>query len=114
MNISMAFWQTGIAAAVPMSDATFIVVAVIFAGLLFCANSFALPMILDQDANAGQAVTTSLNAVWKNKSALALWAVLVVALAALGFATALAGFVVIVPLLGYASWHAYRETIIVK
>ena len=71
-------------------------------------------LILDRDANAGTAITTSLNAVWRNKSALGLWALLVLALTAVGFATALIGFVFIVPVLGYATWHAYRETIIIE
>lgn len=114
MNISTASWQSGIAAAAAMSNTTFFVVAVLFAGVLFCANSFALPMILDQDANSGKALTTSLNAAWQNKSVFALWALLVLALTAIGFATALIGFVLIVPVLGYATWHAYRETIIVE
>lgn len=112
MDYGLTTVSTGVGAAVPMSKATFFTVTVIFAGLLFCANSFALPMILDQDTNAGKAVTTSLNAVWRNKSAMAVWALLVLVLAAAGFATALIGFVVIVPVLGYASWHGYRETII--
>lgn len=112
MGLGVTIGSAAVGAAVPMSDVTFFFVAVIFAGLMFCANSFALPMILDQDANAGKAVTTSLNAVWQNKSAMAVWAVLVLVLMAVGFATALIGFVIIVPVLGYASWHAYRETII--
>jgi len=103
---------TFVAAAVPMADTTFFYVALIFAGLLYCANAFALPMILDQDADAATAITTSLNAVWRNKSVMALWALLILALTAVGFATALIGFVFIVPVLGYATWHAYRETII--
>jgi uncharacterized membrane protein len=57
------------------------------------------------------AISTSLHAVWCNKSVLALWATLILGLTAVGFATALIGFVFIVPLLGYATWHAYRETI---
>jgi len=101
-----------VAAAVPMSETAFLVVAVIFAGLLYCASSFALPMILDQDADATTAIATSFHAVWRNKSALALWALLILALTAVGIATALIGFAIIVPVLGYATWHAYRETII--
>lgn len=101
-----------VAAAVPMSDTAFLVVAVIFGGLLFWVSSFALPMILDQDADATTAIATSLHAVWRNKSVLALWALLILALTAVGFATGLIGFVFIVPVLGYATWHAYRETII--
>jgi len=113
MNIIAAPWQTGVTATLPMSDTTFLFVTAAFAGVLFCVNLFALPMILDQDANAGTATTTSLNAAWKNKSVIALWALLVLVLLAAGFATNLFGFVIIVPVLGYASWHAYRETIII-
>jgi len=112
MNIAAAPWQTGVSATLPMSNETFLYVTVVFAGLLFCVNLFALPMILDQDASAGTATRTSLNAVWKNKSVIALWALLVMALTAVGIATYLAGFVFIVPIIGYASWHAYRETIV--
>jgi len=112
MNIVETPGHIAVSAAVPMSDTAFLVVAVIFAGLLFCASSFALPMILDQDANAMTAITTSLHAVWRNKSVLTLWALMILVLTAVGFATALIGFVFIVPMLGYATWHAYRETII--
>jgi len=111
MNIAAAPWQTGISATLPMTNDTFLYVTIAFAGLLFCVNVFALPMILDQDASAGTATSASLNAVWKNKSVIALWALLVLALSAIGFFTYLLGFVFIAPVLGYASWHAYRETI---
>jgi len=114
MNIVTISGQSAASAAVPLSDTGFLVVAVIFGGLLFGASSFALPMILDRDVDAMTAITTSFHAVWRNKSALALWAMLVLALTAVGFATALIGFVLIVPVLGYATWHAYRETIIEK
>jgi len=114
MNVVTISGQAAASAAVPLSNTAFLVVAVIFGGLLFCASSFALPMILDQDADAMTAITTSFHAVWLNKSALALWAMLVLALTAAGFATALIGFVLIMPVLGYATWHGYRETIITK
>ncbi|MDZ7661088.1 DUF2189 domain-containing protein [Thiohalophilus sp.] len=112
MNVVTIAGQSAASAAVPLSNTGFLVVAVIFGGLLFGASSFALPMILDRDADAMTAITTSFYAVWRNKSALALWALLILALTAIGFATALIGFVLIAPVLGYATWHAYRETII--
>ena len=112
MNIATIAGQFAVSAAVPLTDAAFLFIVVIFAGLLFCASIFALPMILDQDANAMTAITTSLHTVWQNKSVLALWALLILALTAVGFATALIGFAFIMPVLGYATWHAYRETII--
>jgi uncharacterized membrane protein len=114
MNIGATPEQSAVSAVVPISDAASLLTAVFFAGLLFCASTFALPMIVDQDANAMTAIITSLNAVWRNKSVLALWALLILALTAVGFATALIGCVFIVPVLGYATWHAYRETIITK
>lgn len=112
MNIVAAPGQFAVSAAAPMSDTDFLVVVAVFGGLLYCVSSFALPMILDQDADAMTAIATSLHAVWRNKSVLALWALLILAMTAIGFATGLIGFVIIVPVLGYATWHAYRETII--
>ncbi len=91
-----------------------LLVAVIFAGLVFCTSAFALPMILHQDADATTAIITSINAVLRNKRVLALWALLIFVLTVVGFATALIGLAFIVPVLGYATWHAYRETIIAK
>lgn len=112
MNIVATVGQPEVSAAVPLSDTAFLVVAIIFGGLLFGASTFALPMMLDQDADAMTAINTSFHAVWRNKSALAIWGLLILALVAVGFATALIGFVLIMPVLGYATWHAYRETII--
>lgn len=114
MNLITTPGQLAVSAAAPISYAASLLIAVIFVGLLFCASIFALPMILHQDVNAMTALITSLNAVWRNKSVLALWALLILALTAVGFATALIGYVFIVPVLGYATWHAYRETIITK
>jgi len=83
----------------------------IFALLTFLFSAFSLPMICDRDADAVTAIVTSVNAVLRNKGAMAVWALLIVALTAIGFATALIGLAVTIPLLGHATWHAYRETI---
>lgn len=83
----------------------------IFALLTFMFSAFSLPMICDRDADAITAIVTSVNAVLRNKPAMAVWVLLIVGLTALGFATALLGLAVAIPLLGYATWHGYRETI---
>ena len=106
--------QLDVAAVVPISTAVSLTIALIFAGLFFCAMTFALPMIVDKDVNAPMAIMTSLHAVWLNRSVIALWALLILGLMVVGFATALIGLIFIVPLIGYATWHAYRETIITK
>lgn len=114
MLMGAGFGQSAVSAAAPIADAVFVLAVVIFAGLLFCTSTFALPIIVDQDAMAMTAIITSLHAVWRNKSVTAIWALLILVLMAIGVATALVGFLVIVPVIGYATWHAYRETIIVE
>jgi uncharacterized membrane protein len=83
----------------------------VFALVTFAFSAFSLPMICDRDADAITAVVTSVNAVLRNKPAMATWAMLIVGLTAAGFATGLLGLAVTIPLLGYATWHGYRETI---
>ncbi len=83
----------------------------IFALLTFLFSAFSLPMISDRDTDAVTAVVTSVNAVLRNKPAMAVWVMLIVVLTGIGFATALIGLAVSIPLLGYATWHGYRETI---
>ena len=83
----------------------------IFALLTFAFSAFSLPMICDRDADAITALVTSVNAVLRNKRAMAVWVLLIVGLTALGFATALFGLAVTIPVLGHATWHGYRDTI---
>jgi uncharacterized membrane protein len=54
---------------------------------------------------------TSTRAVATNLSAMAIWAALIVALIAVGFATMMVGMVILLPLLGHATWHAYKDLI---
>lgn len=83
----------------------------IFALLTFVFSAFSLPMICDREADAITAIVTSVNAVLRNKRVMAVWALLIVALTAIGFVTALLGLAVTIPVLGHATWHAYRDTI---
>lgn len=81
------------------------------AQLTFIVSAFSLPKICDREANAVTAIFTSVNAVLRNKRAMMLWAGMIVALTAIGFATALIGLADSISVLGHATWHAYRETI---
>jgi len=86
-------------------------VGAVFCGVVFAASAFSLPMIMDRKADAITAVITSVNAVLRNKYPMLLWAVIIVLTVVLGFATALIGFVILLPIIGHATWHAYTETI---
>lgn len=83
----------------------------VFAAIVFCASVVSLPMMLDRNTDAITSALTSVNAVLNNKGVMLVWAVLIATLVGLGFATALLGLAVVLPLIGHASWHAYRETV---
>jgi uncharacterized membrane protein len=78
---------------------------------LFASSVISMPMLLDRRATVMQAVLTSWQAVMRNPAALALWAALIMLLTLVGLATAMLGMILIVPWLGHASWHAYRDLV---
>jgi len=67
-------------------------------------------MLLDKKVDMVTAVVSSINAVLRNKPAIFVWVLLIVLLLGIGMVTGFLGFFVIMPVLGYASWHAYRDT----
>ncbi len=83
----------------------------IFAIIVFSASVVSLPMMLDRGTDAVTSALTSVNAVINNKGVMAMWGAMIVALVLLGVATAFIGLALILPLIGHASWHAYRETV---
>jgi uncharacterized membrane protein len=87
------------------------VIGMIFALLVFSASAFSLPMMLDRKVDTVTAVLTSVHAVMQNKGAMAVWVAIIIASVAIGFATAFLGLAVLMPIIGYATWHGYRDTI---
>jgi uncharacterized membrane protein len=95
----------------------------IFALIVFAAAAFSLPMMVDRDVDTVTAVVTSINAVLRNKPAMAVWVACIVVAVAPGFALLLigrshAGLAAIMallgltlPLIGHATWHGYRATV---
>lgn len=86
-------------------------VGAIFSAIIFSFSAFSLPMIMDRKVDVVTAVITSINAVLRNRKVLFLWACIIVLIVIIGFATAFFGFIVLMPLVGHATWHAYQETI---
>jgi uncharacterized membrane protein len=83
----------------------------VFAAVTFSASAFSLPMIMHRDVDSVTAIVTSINAVLRNKGAMFVWLALIVAGLLIGLITAFTGLIVIIPLIGYAAWHGYLETI---
>ncbi|MCW5635114.1 MAG: DUF2189 domain-containing protein [Rubrivivax sp.] len=69
------------------------------------------PMLLDRPTDAVSAAVTSLLVCSRNPGAMALWALLLAGITAIGFATAMLGLVVLFPWLAHATWHAYRDLV---
>ncbi len=86
-------------------------VGAVFAAITFSASAFSLPMLMDRKVDTVTAVVSSVNATLRNKPAMAVWLATIVALTGIGFATFFVGMVVLFPLLGHATWHAYRDVI---
>jgi uncharacterized membrane protein len=88
------------------------IVGSLFATLVFSASAFSLPMMLDKKVDTVTAVLTSVNAVLRNKGAMVVWALIIVSSLAISFATAFLGLAILMPVIGYAAWHGYQETIL--
>ena len=83
----------------------------LMAAPIFASSVIAMPLLLDRRVNVLQAVLASWQAVLTNPLPLALWAALIMGLSLLGLTTLLIGLVFVMPLLGHASWHAYRDLV---
>lgn len=83
----------------------------ILAALVFALSVVSVPLLVDRDCGWLEAMQASLGAIADNPLPLAFWAALIMMLTVLGFATALMGFILIMPVLGHASWHAYRDLV---
>lgn len=83
----------------------------LMAAPVFASTVVTLPLLLDRRVTMWAAVLTSWRAVTANPVSLALWAFILMALTLLGLATAMLGLVLIIPWLGHASWHAYRQLV---
>lgn len=86
-------------------------VGTIFATITFAASVFSLPFIANREVDVVTAVVSSINAVLRNRRVVFTWALLVVVFTALGFVTAMFGFIIIIPVLAYATWHGYRAAL---
>lgn len=88
-----------------------VVLGGILAAPVFASSVIAMPMLLDRHVSMLTAVLTSWRVVMTNPLPMAAWATVIMLLAAVGMATALLGLIVLMPLLGHASWHAYRDLV---
>ena len=79
--------------------------------LVFAATAVSAPLLLDRRIGLKAALLTSVRAVGDNPFAMALWAAIIMLACMVSVFTWMAGFVISVPVLGHATWHAYRDLV---
>lgn len=117
------FFNTGMPSSVGVMQAVFnpenfefviayTLVGGVFATLVFATSAVSIPMILDRDTDAISAAITSIAVVVNNTGVMLLWGGTIVVLTALALLLPWAlGLLLVGPLLGHASWHAYRGSV---
>jgi uncharacterized membrane protein len=84
-----------------------------FALLVFATSVVSIPMLLDRSGmDTLTAMIASFAALRRNFRPMVLWAATIVVLVAIGFLTYKVGLVVVVPLIGHATWHVYRDCVV--
>lgn len=86
-----------------------LILGALLAAPVFASTLVALPMLVDRPVAVSTAVFRSWRAVASHPGPATLWAVCIALLAGLGMVPALLGLIVLIPVLGHASWHAYRD-----
>ncbi len=90
---------------------TYFAVGSLFAMIVFAISVVSVPMMLDRGTDTVVAALTSVRALFENLVPLVLWALLIVVIIGLGFATLFVGLIVAAPLIGHATWHAYQDLV---
>ncbi len=83
----------------------------VMAAPLFASSVVSMPLLLDRRVTLMQAVLTSWQTVLANPIPMGLWAALIMGFTLLGLGSLLLGLIPVIPMLGHASWHAYRDLV---
>ncbi len=110
-NVQSTGWGDVMAQLSAAQVTTYMVTFGILSAVVFALSVVSVPMIIDRHVDAGTAMQMSLRVTQRDLPAMLVWAILIVALVGLGFATQLWGMIVVLPLLGHATWCAYRDMV---
>jgi len=79
--------------------------------VVFAVTAVSPPLLLGRRVGFRQALLTSVRAVGENPGPMTLWALVILVATSASIATGMLGFLITVPVLGHASWHAYRDLV---
>jgi uncharacterized membrane protein len=83
----------------------------VFGWLVMATSVVAMPMLVDRDVSAGEAVSASWRAVQANRDEMLRWGMIVTALLVLGTIPLFIGLAFVLPWLGYSTWHLYTRLV---
>lgn len=83
----------------------------VFAVVVLAISVVSFPLLLDRDIGLGRAIATSVRAVLANPVSMAAWGLLVAGGLVIGSIPLLLGLIVVMPVLGHATWHLYRKVV---
>ena len=87
-------------------------VGAVLAFIVFAMSAVALPRLMAVGGDAISAIILSVNAVRRNLWPMLLWAFLIALFTAVGIGTLYVGLILTFPLIGHATWHAYRDLVV--
>ena len=87
------------------------VVGAFFAFVVFAISAVSIPLLMVHDMDAVTAAATSVKAVLRNPAALILWGWIITVIMIAGILTAFVGLILAFPLVGHATWHAYKDLV---
>ncbi|PKO26847.1 MAG: hypothetical protein CVU36_22590 [Betaproteobacteria bacterium HGW-Betaproteobacteria-9] len=93
---------------------TYTIVGGLFAGLIFITSVISIPMIMDRKTDAVSAGLTSIRACLQNPGVMLIWGALITVLIGLAMLPVFLGLLIVGPVIGHATWHAYRHIVPVQ
>jgi uncharacterized membrane protein len=86
-------------------------VGLVFALLVLAISVVSFPLLLDRDVGLRTALLTSIRAVTANPGPMAVWGLIVAGGLLIGSIPAFLGLIIVMPVLGHATWHLYRKVV---
>jgi len=111
IDFSQSYWRGFLILSTRSELRFYVAIGGFLAAIIFALSAVSVPLIIDRHAGARDAMLTSLRAVLANIPAMIIWSAMLVVLTGIGFATLLFGMIVVIPVLGHATWHAYRDLV---
>lgn len=106
-------WDGTVADLLHGDNLTFLIaysaVGAVFAGLIYAVSVISMPLMMDRSVDAVTAGLTSMRLVLSQTPVMVFWGMLITVLIALAMAPGFLGLLVVGPVLGHASWHAYKQ-----